>query len=251
MDSIVAALAEQQAELSSLLDPLDDDGWARPSPCAGWSVADVVLHLVQTNGMAQASLDDRYDDFLEGMLVGARLAYDVDDGAAAMVERDRGMPNAELNDRWRTEAAALTASFAAADPHRRVQWVVGQLSVRTLTTTRLAETWVHTGDVAEGLGITLEPSPRLEHIARLAWRTLPYAFERDGRALSGSVAFDLKGPDGSPWRFTPDDEPATTIRGPGAQLCMVAGRRVDPNDTDLVGDGPDARAVLELVRTYA
>src|SRR5262249_52919180 len=130
MDSIVAALAEQQAELSGLLDPLDDAGWARPSPCEGWSVADVVLHLVQTNGMAQASLDDRYDEFLESMLVGARMAYDVDDGAAAMVERDRGMPNGELNERWRTEAAALTASFAAADPHKRVQWVVGQLSVR-------------------------------------------------------------------------------------------------------------------------
>jgi uncharacterized protein (TIGR03084 family) len=251
MDSIVDALAEQQAELSSLLDPLDDDGWAKPSPCEGWSVADVVLHLVQTNGMAQASLDDRYDEFLEEMLVGARIATDVDDGAAAMVERDRGMPNDELNERWRTEAAALTASFAAADPHRRVQWVVGRLSVRTLTTTRLAETWIHTGDVAEALGILLPPTPRLEHIARLAWRTLPYAFERGGRTLTGPVAFELEGPDGAPWRFTPDGDALTTIRGPGAELCMVAGRRVEPGETDLEGDGPDAAAVLELVRTYA
>src|SRR4029077_17862907 len=104
-------LIEQQAELASLLAPLDDSGWARPTRCDGWSVADVVLHLVQTNGMAQASLDDRYDEFLGGMLEGARFAYDVDDGAAAMVERDRGMPNAELNERWRAEAAALSASF--------------------------------------------------------------------------------------------------------------------------------------------
>ena len=47
------------------------------------------------------------------------------------------------------------------------------------------------------------------------------------------------------------DEPATTIEGLGAELCAVAARRVAPSDTSLRGTGPDARAVLELVRTYA
>jgi len=123
--------------------------------------------------------------------------------------------------------------------------------VRTLVTTRLAETWIHTRDVADGLGIELEPSDRLQYVARLAWRTLPYAFARAGRELSGPVAFELRGPRGNEWRFTPDEQPLTTIRGPGADLCLVAARRADPNDTSLTGDGPDAAAVLELVRTYA
>jgi hypothetical protein len=35
------------------------------------------------------------------------------------------------------------------------------------------------------------------------------------------------------------------------ELCLVAARRVDPADTALEAEGPDARAVLELVRTYA
>src|SRR4051812_49756418 len=118
----------------------------------------------------------------------------------------------EVRARYSSGAADLLARVEGADPHARVQWVVGLLSVRTLTTTRLAETWIHTGDVAEALAVTLPPAPRLEHIARLAWRTLPYAFERDGRALAGPVAFELEGPDGAPWRFTPDDEAVTTIR---------------------------------------
>jgi len=129
--------------------------------------------------------------------------------------------------------------------------VAGELSARTLATTRLAETWIHTGDVADGLGVRLEPAPRLRHVARLAWRTLPYAFARAGRQLTGPVAFDLVGPGATPWTFLPDEPATTTVTGDGPELCLVAGRRREPSKTGLGGDGPDLDAVLELVRTYA
>jgi uncharacterized protein (TIGR03084 family) len=132
-----------------------------------------------------------------------------------------------------------------------VQWVAGELSLRTLVTTRLAETWIHTGDVTDAVGVQQQPSERLQHIARLAWRTLPYAFARAGRTLSGPVAFELTGPTGARWDFVPDDPATTVIRGNGPELCLVAARRVEPSETSLTGDGPDAGAVLELVRTYA
>jgi uncharacterized protein (TIGR03084 family) len=251
MDGIVDALEAQQAELTGLLESLDDAGWTRPSPCDGWDVADVVLHLVQTNLMAEASLADALDAFYEDQLSGTRTAVDVDDGAAAMVEAHRGAPNAELLERWRSGAARLTAQLRAQDPSRRVAWVAGTLSARTLSTTRLAETWIHTGDVAAALGVDQPPSDRLEHIARLAWRTIPYAFERAGRALHGPVAFLLTGPDGQDWSFQPEEPAATTVRGPAADLCAVAGRRTDPAATALAAEGPDAAAILELVRTYA
>ena len=41
------------------------------------------------------------------------------------------------------------------------------------------------------------------------------------------------------------------LEGAGAELCLVAARRVDPADTRLHATGPDAQAVLDLVRTYA
>ena len=146
---------------------------------------------------------------------------------------------------------SLRAALVETDPHRRVDWVAGQLSARTLTVTRLAETWIHTGDVADAVGVTLTPGERLQHVARLAWRTLPYAFARAGRDLHGPVVFELDGPSGARWSFVPEDEPTTTIRGDGVELCLVAARRVDPEATGLRGEGPDAADVLELVRTYA
>ena len=254
MDAVLDALGEQHAELDGWLVALDEPGWSRPTRCEGWTVADVVLHLAQTDQLARASAEGRFAEGLEVLAGGLEGRGNVDDGAAAMVERERGLPNDVLYARWRDGAAALRDVLASGDPHRRVDWVVGQLSIHTLVATRLSECWIHTGDVAEAVGGVQEPTDRLEFVARLAWRTLPYAFTRAGRELSGPVAFELRAPSGADWRFRPaDDAPGerTTITGEGAELCLVAARRVAPAETALRGTGPDADAVLELVRTYA
>jgi uncharacterized protein (TIGR03084 family) len=251
VDEIVTALAEQQSELLGVLAGLDEAAWQRPSRCEGWTVADVVLHVAQTNEMAIASGRGQFAEFLTEVARDVGPAADVDDGAALMVAAQRGAPGASVGDRYHAGADELRELLAASDPHLRVEWVAGQLSARTLAATRLAETWIHTGDVADALHVELAPAARLRHIARLAWRTIPYAFARAGRDVSGPVAFELKGPTGDEWKFVPDDAAVTTIRGDGVELCLVAARRVVPSETSLTGEGPDVDAVLELVRTYA
>jgi uncharacterized protein (TIGR03084 family) len=251
MDEILRALADQYAELHGVLDGLDDDRWRRPTPCEGWDVAAVVLHLAQTDELALGSVTDHFDDVLARLAGGLTPGRDVDDGAARMVEQERDQSPADVRARWQRGASALRTALATADPHHRVRWVAGLLSVHTLATTRVAETWIHTGDVADAVGIELVPAERLRHVARLAWRTLPYAFARAGRVLSGPVAFHLTGPRGAAWDFVPDDGADTVIRGDGVELCLVAARRLLPAEAELQGTGPDAEAVLELVRTYA
>jgi uncharacterized protein (TIGR03084 family) len=251
MDAILTALGEQHAELDALLEPLDEAGWSRPTRCEGWNVADVVLHLSQTDRLALASAQGRFGEGLDLLAGGLDRRGNVDEGAADMVDRERGMPNAALYARWHDGAVALREVLAASDPHLRVDWVAGQLSIQTLVATRLAEGWIHSGDVADAVGVVQIPTDRLEHVARLAWRTLPYAFARDGRELSGPVAFHLRAPSGAAWDFAPDGAPTTVIGGDGFELCLVAARRVTPDATTLRGSGPDVDAVLELVRTYA
>jgi uncharacterized protein (TIGR03084 family) len=255
MADVCGALGEQHAELWGLVEGLDEVGWHRASRCEGWDVADVVLHMAQTDEMAVASLDGRLGTDSSAGLPAAYAelgpSATVDDAAAWAVEHERGAPGSEVAARWRATAAALITHLDGDDPSRRVPWVSGQLSAVTLATTRLAECWIHTGDVAEALGLEQVPGERLRHIARLAWRTLPYAFAREGRELSGPVAFRLTGPSGDPWTFEPDADPTTVVGGPGADLCLVAARRLTPAQTALVATGPDAHPVLDLVRTYA
>lgn len=231
-----------------MLRSLPAESWSLPTRCVGWDVSDVVLHLSQTDEMAVASLEDRLGEFIAAR---ASSSSCVDEGADLMVTRERGASTSSLLSRWSSSSAHLDALLAAADPHRRVTWVAGELSVRTLAVTRLAECWIHTGDVASAVGALVATDERLFHIARLAWRTVPYAFARAGLSLSGPVAFSLTGPSGEEWSFVGDDSPATVIRGSALELCLVAGRRLEPGDISLAGEGPDADAVLALVRTYA
>src|SRR5947209_3241896 len=91
MDEFVAALADQQAELRALLDDMAPSDWQRPSRCAGWTTADVVLHVAQTNEMAIASAEGRFAEFLTEMGRDLGPASDVDDGADRMVEKERGL----------------------------------------------------------------------------------------------------------------------------------------------------------------
>jgi uncharacterized protein (TIGR03084 family) len=251
VDKVVAALSAQLDDLAALLAPLGDRDWSRPSRCEGWSVADVVLHLAQSDEMALASVRGTYTEAVAAAATGLDPGATVDESAARFVELERGGTGAEILARWRDGAAALRRELDAADPAARVMWVAGDMSVRTLATTRLAETWIHTGDVAAALGRPVAADDRLWHIARLAWRTLPYAFARAGHVPAGGVAFRLAAPGGDTWAFEPDDDAPTTIEGPALDLCNVAGRRLDAADAGLRGEGPDAAAVLALVRTFA
>jgi uncharacterized protein (TIGR03084 family) len=251
LEPTLSALADQLRELEELLTPLTVVDWSRPTRCEGWDVADVVLHLAQTNELAIASAEHRFSGFVGSLPELPDAPVSIDGAADQRVAVERGVPPDELFARWRASASGLVAALGAIDPHERVTWVAGTLSARTLATTRIAETWIHTGDVAGALGIVLPDTERLREIARLAWRTLPYAFELAGVELHGPVAFDLRGPADQRWHFQPDEPALTTVRGLASELCAVAARRIAPDGTKLHGEGPDLREVLALIRTYA
>ena len=126
------------------------------------------------------------------------------------------------------------------------------MAARSLATTRLTETWIHTVDVAVAFGPPPAPTDRLWHTARLTWRTVPYALATEGltprrrrvRArCTGWLRLGLR--ERRRHRRTHRDPRHRT--GPvhrGRSAASAA-------DTDLSGDGPDADAVLRLVRTFA
>lgn len=248
-DEIVEALDAEQRALGQLVAGLDTGAFLLPSRCPGWTVADVLLHLAQTNEFAVASV---MGIFPQAVHAGPDLTdvANVDDWAALAVEAERPVDPADTGSRWAASATAQLDAFRTVEPSKRVPWVVGEMAARTLASTRLSETWIHSNDVAVGLGVAPVPSERLWHIARLAHRTIPYAFQEAGHDAPGEVAFVLEAPEGGEWTFGPPDA-ATVIRGPSVELCEVAGQRTGAADTSLRGQGPDAARTLELVRTFA
>lgn len=248
----VAAYAAEARALDAFLSGLTGADWGHPSGCAGWTVADVVLHLAQSEESVVSAFDERdsavpFAPYLDR--VGAAGGGVVDAVMAAAVEAERPDRPGAAYERWRTANRAALARVGAADRSSRVPWVAVPLTVRTLAATRLSEHWIHSLDVREPLGAAAPDTDRLWHVARLAWRTLPYAFAEVG-ASAPEVRLVLTGPAGDEWAFG-DAAAAATVTGVAGEWCRVGARRLRTDQTTLRAQGPGAERVLELVRTYA
>jgi uncharacterized protein (TIGR03084 family) len=233
-------LETEQDRLGQILSALTPSQWLTESGAGGWTVADVVLHLAQSDEGVVTSVSGG------GSLTGGG---DVDDWAAAMVTAEHATPEVVFA-RWNAARARALEALRGASPDAPVEWIVTSMKPATLATTRLAETWTHGLDITGPLGIPYPDTARLRHVAWLAVRTLPYALTRAG-ATATPVRFELTAPDGADiWTYGPNDA-SSVITGPAGSLCRVAAQRLSPADADLTLTGPGAATVLAAIRTYA
>lgn len=241
--TVVDDFVAEGVRLEGILGLLTEAQWLTESGAAGWSVADVVLHLAQSDEGVVSSAGGA------GPREGVAAAGTVDDWAARMVDAERAAP-AQVFARWRQARDAAAGALRAADPQVPLQWVTGPVKPATLATTRLAEYWAHGLDITGPFGIDFPDTSRLWHIAWLAHRTLPYAFSLAGEAPA-AVRCTLTAPDGvTVWTFGPDDA-ESGISGPAGAFCRVAARRLDPAVSGLRATGPHGATALRVVRTYA
>jgi uncharacterized protein (TIGR03084 family) len=243
MADVLDDLAAEYRQLDAVLAALTPRQWSAPSGAKGWTVADVVLHLAQSEEAVGSPATTEAGAFLPS------TATTVDGAMADLVAAERGFPPDAVLARWRKAAFATPDALRACPPGTRLAWVRTSLSPRTLATTRLAEHWAHAQDITVPLGIDYPDTDRLRHIAWLAHRTLPYAFSVAGRP-DAAVHCDLTAPDGTRWTFG-DPAAPNRITGPAADFCRVGARRLTPERTALHAEGPDAAEALRLVRNYA
>ena len=257
-------LAAEQERLEGILSGLDLAQWASPSGASGWTIADVVLHLAQSEEGVHATVTHKPLRARLGV-----VAETTDEWAAEMVRRERAAP-AEVFARWQRARQAALAALRAADPDQPVEWVTGPVKPATLATTRLAEHWAHGLDITGPLGIEFPDTERLRHVAWLAHRTLPYALSLAGQPPT-AVRCELTAPggtapddtsrgdggrgDGGPgetdvWRFG-RAEAESAITGTAGDFCRVAAQRLDPAQSGLRASGPHGAAALRVLRTYA
>jgi len=238
-------LAAEQEQLEDILAGLDETQWVSASGAAGWTVADVVLHLAQSEESVVVTASG--GDLRAGF--GAVAAGTMDERIDALVRAERAAPDVVF-ERWRQARRAALDALRAADPDQPVRWVAAPVKPATLATTRLAEHWAHGLDVTGPLGLEFPDTGRLRHVAWLAHRTLPYAMTVAGEPPA-PVRCELTAPDGaSVWEFGPPDA-ESAIAGSAGQFCRVAARRLAPADSGLTASGPHGAAALRLMRTYA
>jgi uncharacterized protein (TIGR03084 family) len=243
-------LEAEDDRLEDILSALTVEEWATESAAPGWSVADTMLHLAQTDEgvvrtIARAATTG---DAGTGLLT-RQETETIDDAMERAVTAERA-PGPEVFERWRTARRAALDALRAADPRQPVPWAAAPLKPATLATTRIAEHWAHALDITEPLRIPFPDTDRLRHIAWLGHSTLPYAFGLAGQEPR-VVFVELTAPDGeSIWSFGPPDADST-IAGPAGAFCRVGARRLAPAVSGLLTSGPYAAAALAVLRNYA
>lgn len=245
MEQICDDLVAEHAWLDAVVADLDESGWDRPTPAAGWAVRDQVSHLWFFDQRALLALTDA-----------AAFAADVEvllasGGTDASVAPGRSMSGADLLAAWRRDRAALVAVARTVDPVMRVPWYGPAMGARSFITARLMETWAHGYDIADALDVVPPATARLRHVAHLGVRARPFSYAVRSRPLpEAEVWVSLTGPDGDEWTWgdpsTPDQ-----VRGPALDFCLVVTQRRHLDDTSLEVEGPAAAEWMSIAQAFA
>jgi uncharacterized protein (TIGR03084 family) len=239
-------LEAEYDRLDGIFAGMSEADWVSPSMAAGWSMVDVLLHLAQTEETVVATVTGA--EVRAGTIAPNRGDMSVDEAMERWVVAERAGPEV-VYPRWQAARRKSVDVLRQADPDQASAWASAPLRPAALATTRLAEHWAHALDITEPLSIPYPDTARLRHIARLAHRTLPYAFEVAGEQ-PGPVRAELTGPDGETWRFGPDDADSA-IFGPAGAFCRVGAQRLAPEKSGLTATGPCGPTALRVLRNYA
>jgi uncharacterized protein (TIGR03084 family) len=244
--ALIEDLAAETADLRALLDPLDADGWLRPTPAPGWTIADQVSHLAYFDQAAvQSATDPEAFAAEQARLIGGGESADT------IAVRYRQLSAAELA-RWFGHARGeLLAVFAQLDPAARVPWFGPPMSVASAVTARLMETWAHGQDIADALGVCRQPTPRLRHVAHIGVGARQFSYVAHQLPVPAEpVRVELAAPTGELWTWGPA-EAADRVTGPALDFCLLVTQRRHRADTAVIAVGPRAAEWLTIAQAFA
>ena len=245
MTALAADLAAESAVTRALVAGLDEAGWHTPTPAAGWDIADQISHLAYFDEVTVRSAV--HPEQFQAELAAAGDTVNPD--AIAAMFRDR--TGAQLLDWFDTARADLLGTFTALDPRARLPWFGPAMSAASSLTARIMETWAHTQDIADALGVIRKPTERLRHVAHIGVGARAFSYAVHGQpAPETPVRVDLTGPGGAVWTWGPQDA-GNRVTGPALDFCLLVTQRRHRDDLALTITGPAATEWMAIAQAFA
>jgi uncharacterized protein (TIGR03083 family) len=247
----------QVAELAGVLDTVPDRAWSRDT-AAGWTIHELVAHLVGVEAYVASRLD--LGDFVPA----PGTEHDHVGMTVPVIDAERARHPSETRRSWERAAWAVVGLLEASGPdllERRIDLYGIPTSARTALVARMFELWTHADDIRRALGRPLvDPDPeRLSAMSDVAARSLPTGMTLSGTARPGrSAKVVLLGEGGGTWTVPlalgeTGGPPDVTVVADVVEFCRVASMRLAPEaiDHDVEGDAELAREVLRAVAIFA
>ena len=252
LDDLIAE-GDQLWNVVAGLDDSADGGWATPTPAAGWTVATQVAHLLwtdETATLAAQSVTGPEGKAAWDELVLTAMADPSGFVDTAALEVARLQPQALLA-RWGTARTSLAEALRGFPAGEKMPWFGPPMSPTSMVTARFMETWAHSLDVYEALGVEPEVTDRIKHVAHLGVRTRGFAFATHELPVPpDEPRVELTAPSGEVWTWGPEGA-AQRVTGSARDFCLLVTQRVHRDDTDLVAVGADAEQWLAIAQCFA
>ena len=169
----------------------------------------------------------------------------------AIAVRFRDRTGSQLLDWFDTARAELLNTFKNLDPRARLPWFGPAMSAASSLTARIMETWAHTQDIADALGVTREPTDRLRHVAHIGVGARAFSYAVHGKSVpAAEIRVELTGPDGTAWTWGPA-EADNRVSGPALDFCLLVTQRRHRNDLALDIEGPAAIEWMAIAQAFA
>ncbi|TDD86502.1 TIGR03084 family protein [Actinomadura darangshiensis] len=246
LKTVIADLDAESAQVDRMVAGLDGAGWARPTPAAGWTVADQVAHLAFIFRLAGTAASDA----AAFQALTARAKDDFNGAVnAALREYPTGSPD-KLLAVWERERADGIAALAAFPEDQTVPWLVNPLPPAILACAGIMEAFAHGQDIADALGIRPERTDRLLHLVGFAILTRDFGYQTRGLTPPAhEFRYEITAPSGARWTFGPADAP-DRISGPAEDFCLLVTRRRHRADLAVTASGPEADRWLDIAQAY-
>lgn len=246
--------------LDGLLSGLTEQQWSQPVPLPGWTVHDVVAHIVGTESMLLGTPTPESDLDVSTL---EHVRNDIGVMNECWVRHLRGESGKDLLERFRSvtaERRAVLAGTSEDDWNAPTATPAGPDSYGRFMRVRVFDCWMHELDIRDGLGRPTADAELAGPASRQALdemaAVMGFVVGKRGGAPQGSrVAIELTGPLARTIRVAVDGRasvvddfggqaPTATIEMDGVAFTRVAGGRAAPDAIELRGDRDVAARIV-------
>lgn len=243
--------AAEVHELYALLKGRSPSTWGLRTQFQDWSIKDVILHLYSSDVLCAASLASESNYRALKADINERRC----DGLSMIEESRERYPELAgdtLFKLWYVQANAVADALKLCDPVQRLAWSGPSMSARMMAIARQMETWAHSQEIYDCLGLHRPTSERLVNIVEIGVKTYRWTFKN--RALDPPVPMprvELTAPDGKIWRWNADGETTDRVVGLALEFCQVVTQVRNIADTRLHVYGYAANEWMKMAQCFA
>lgn len=194
-EPVIELLIDEWRHLGELGGQLTETDWKTPSECPGWTVQDLLAHIVGTEcSLAGIAVPEAS----EAVTAAPHVRNEIGARNEAWIDSMRPLSGAQVLERFRAITAERSAALRAMTEAELdvVGWSpIGQVPYRVYMEIRLLDNWVHEQDIRWALGRPGHQSgPIVERaLARFVMAMPMIVGKKAGAPDGSSVVFDLTG----------------------------------------------------------